>query len=73
MLPLVGLLQVFGRFVLCALRVITGALRELVFIHRAVAKGGIALQADKNEYRGLIAGLEGISGKKAVNTDPPGK
>jgi hypothetical protein len=36
-------------------------------------KGGIALQADKNEYRGLIAGLEGVSGRKAVNTDPPGK
>jgi hypothetical protein len=36
-------------------------------------KGGIAFQADKNEYRGLLAALEGISGKKAVNTDPPGK
>ena len=36
-------------------------------------KGGAALQADKNEYRGLIMALEGISGKKAVNTDPPAK
>ena len=32
-------------------------------------KGGVVLQADKNEYRGLIAGLEGVSGKKAIDTD----
>lgn len=32
-------------------------------------KGGIALQADKNDYRGLLAGLEGITGKKAVDSD----
>lgn len=32
-------------------------------------KGGIAFQADKNEYRGIIAGLEGVTGKKAVNSD----
>ena len=32
-------------------------------------KGGIAIQADKNEYRGLLAGLEGVTGKKAVNSD----
>lgn len=32
-------------------------------------KGGFAMQADKNDYRGLIAGLEGVSGKKAVNSD----
>ena len=32
-------------------------------------KGGFAFQADKNDYRGLLAGLEGISGKKAVNSD----
>lgn len=32
-------------------------------------KGGIAFQADKNDYRGLLAGLEGITGKKAVNTE----
>ena len=36
-------------------------------------KGGIAVQADKNEFRGLLAALEGISGKKAVNTDQPAK
>ena len=32
-------------------------------------KGGLALQADKSNYRGLLAGLEGITGKKAVNAD----
>ena len=32
-------------------------------------KGGLALQADKSEYRGLLAGLEGITGKKAVDSD----
>ncbi len=32
-------------------------------------KGGLAFQADKNEYRGIIAGLEGVTGKKAVNSD----
>jgi len=31
-------------------------------------KGGVAFQADKNEYRGVLAGLEGITGKKAVNS-----
>ena len=35
----------------------------------ASKKGGMAFQADKNEYRGVLAGLEGITGKKAVNTD----
>jgi hypothetical protein len=33
-------------------------------------KGGLAFQADKNDYRGLLAGLEGVTGKKAVNSDP---
>lgn len=32
-------------------------------------KGGLAFQADKNDYRGLLAGLEGVTGKKAVNSD----
>ena len=32
-------------------------------------KGGIAFQADKNDYRGLLTGLEGVTGKKAVNSD----
>jgi hypothetical protein len=32
-------------------------------------KGGIAFQADKSDYRGLLAGLEGITGKKGVDSD----
>jgi len=32
-------------------------------------KGGLVFQADKNEYRGVIAALEGLTGKAAVNTD----
>jgi hypothetical protein len=32
-------------------------------------KGGLAIQCDKNDYRGEIAGLEGITGKKAVDSD----
>jgi hypothetical protein len=32
-------------------------------------KGGFAMQCDKNEYRGVLAGLEGVTGKKAVDTD----
>jgi hypothetical protein len=32
-------------------------------------KGGLAIQADKIEYHWLIAALEGLTGKTAVNTD----
>lgn len=32
-------------------------------------KGGLAIQCDKNEYRGILAGLEGITGKKAVDSE----
>ena len=32
-------------------------------------KGGLAFQADKKDYRGVLAGIEGVTGKKAVNTD----
>jgi hypothetical protein len=32
-------------------------------------KGGIAFQAEKGDYRGLLAGLEGVTGKKAVDSD----
>ncbi len=35
-------------------------------------KGGIAFQADKSNYRGLLTGLEGITGKKAVDSDSLG-
>ena len=33
------------------------------------AKGGFAMQCYKNEYRGILNALEGISGKKAVDSD----
>jgi PEGA domain len=33
--------------------------------------GGVVLQADKNEYRGVIAALEGVSGRTAIDTDSP--
>ncbi len=32
-------------------------------------KGGFAMQCDKNEYRGILNALEGITGKKAVYSD----
>jgi hypothetical protein len=27
------------------------------------------MRCDKNNYRGVVAGLEGITGKKAVNSE----
>ena len=35
----------------------------------ADTKGGFAMQCDKNDYRGVLAGLEGITGKKAVDSE----
>ena len=32
-------------------------------------KGGFAMQCDKNDYRGVLAALEGVTGKKAVDSD----
>ncbi len=32
-------------------------------------KGGFAMQCDKNDYRGELTALEGITGRKAVNSD----
>jgi hypothetical protein len=32
-------------------------------------KGGFAIQCDKRDYRGVLAGLEGVTGKKAVDSD----
>ena len=31
-------------------------------------KGGFAMQCDKNDYRGILTGLEGVTGKKAVDS-----
>lgn len=32
-------------------------------------QGGLVVQADKSDYRGLLMGLEGVTGKKAVDSD----
>ena len=32
-------------------------------------KGGFAMQCDKNDYRGVLTALEGITGKKAIDSD----
>jgi hypothetical protein len=32
-------------------------------------RGGFAMQCDKNDYCGVLAGLEGVTGKKAVDSD----
>ena len=32
-------------------------------------KGGFVMQCDKNDYRGILLGLEGVAGKKAVDSD----
>ena len=32
-------------------------------------KGGLAIQCDKDDYRGILAGLEGVTGKKAVDSE----
>lgn len=31
-------------------------------------KGGFAMQCDKSDYRGVLAGLEGVTGKTAVDS-----
>ncbi len=35
----------------------------------AEKKGGFVMQCDKNEYRGILTALEGVTGKKAVDSD----
>lgn len=36
------------------------------------AKGGMVVQADKNEFRGILMALEGITGRRAVGKDDEG-
>src|SRR5258706_10758654 len=31
-------------------------------------KGGLVMRCDKNDYRGVLTGLEGVTGKKAVDS-----
>jgi hypothetical protein len=32
-------------------------------------EGGFAMQCDKNDYLGVLAELEGVTGEKAVDSD----
>jgi len=54
-----------------ALMALTKSKKHVVGLTWATAtqKGGFAMQCDKNEYRGILAALEGVTGKKAVNSD----
>jgi hypothetical protein len=31
-------------------------------------KGGFVVQCDKNDYRGILLGLDGVTGKKALDS-----
>jgi hypothetical protein len=39
----------------------------------ASKKGGVVFKVGKGEYRGFVAALEGLTGKKAVNADAAGQ
>ncbi len=41
---------------------------QLILRGSSVA-GGFAMQCDKNDYRGLLAAREGLTGKKAVDSE----
>jgi CxxC motif-containing protein (DUF1111 family) len=54
-----------------ALMALTKSKKHFVGITWAAGedKGGLAMQCDKNDYRGILAGLEGVTGKKAVDSE----
>jgi hypothetical protein len=54
-----------------ALMALTKSKKHFVGLTWAIgdAKGGFAMQCDKNDYRGILTGLEGVTGKKAVNSE----
>ena len=54
-----------------ALMALTKSKKHFVGLTWAIGdtKGGFAMQCDKNDYRGVLAGLEGVTGKKAVNSE----
>jgi hypothetical protein len=52
-----------------ALTALTKSKKHSVGLTWADKKGGLAMQCDKNDYRGVLAGLEGVTGKKAVDSD----
>ncbi len=58
-------------FGLGALMVLAKSKKHYVGLTWAVGdtKGGFAMQCDKEQYRGILAGLEGLTGKKAVNSE----
>src|ERR1700675_2586960 len=53
------------------LMALTKSKKHFVGITWATAdtKGGFAMQCDKNDYRGVLTGLEGVTGKKAVDSE----
>lgn len=54
-----------------ALMALTKSKKHFVGLTWAIGdtKGGFAMQCDKNDYRGVLTGLEGLTGKKAVDSD----
>lgn len=54
-----------------ALMALTKSKKHFIGLTWAVGdtKGGFAMQCDKNDYRGILTGLEGITGKTAVDSD----
>lgn len=54
-----------------ALMALTNSKKHFIGItwDNAGNKGGAAFQADKSDYRGVLAGLEGFTGKKAVSSE----
>src|SRR5579862_117829 len=54
-----------------ALMALTKSKKHFIGLTWAVGdtKGGFAMQCDKNDYRGILTGLEGITGKKAIDSD----
>jgi hypothetical protein len=54
-----------------ALMALTKSKKHFVGLTWAIGdtKGGFAVQCDKNDYRGVLTGLEGVTGKKAVDSE----
>jgi hypothetical protein len=54
-----------------ALTVLSGSENHFVGVTWANGeqKGGLAVQCDRNDCRGVLARLEGISGKRAINSE----
>jgi hypothetical protein len=61
----------FVSFGIGALMALTKSKKHYVGLTWATGdqKGGFAMQCDKNDYRGVLAGIEGVTGKKAVDSE----